>query len=613
MNTIGANYLGNNRCFFSVWAPEKKSMHLHITFPVQQTISMERNDDGYFTASVKNVSAGTRYFFRPEDKNDFPDPASHYQPEGVHGPSEVFDHTSFTWNDQTWQGLPFQHLILYELHVGTFTKDGTFEAIIPFLDELVDTGINALEIMPVSQFPGKRNWGYDGVFPYAVQNSYGGPTGLKKLIDACHQKGIAVFLDVVYNHLGPEGNYFKEFGPYFTKRYCTPWGDAINLDDKWADGVREYFTDNALYWFEHFHVDGLRLDAIHTVFDSSATHFWKLLHKKKEALEKKIGRSLYTIAESDLNDPRVVQDSSLNGFGFTAQWLDDFHHALYALLDPNGKSRYTDFGKIEQLAKAYVEGFVHAGEYVNFRKRKYGASSAGISGNKFIVFNLNHDQAGNRVNGERLSMLVDFERLKIAAASTLLSPYIPMLFMGEEYGDESPFFYFVDHSEKALIKAVQEGRKEEFEDFKDEGEPRDPQDEKTFTDSILNWNSRKEKKHAIMLRWHKALIALRQTNAALQNFNKQDITATPLGKSALAVERSSENHKTNLLILLNFSDQIVSYETIDSAGYYKKILDSTDIEWSLEGISTDPLLHVVNSKASLKLPPLSATVYTINR
>lgn len=608
---VGSTYLGNGRCIFSVWAPEKKSMLLHIISPSSRIISMNSTVEGYFTIEVENVLPGTRYFFRPDDKRDLPDPASQSQPEGVHGPSEILDHKSFSWNDRHWMGLPFENLILYELHVGTFTQEGTFEAIIPRLEDLFDLGINAIEIMPIAQFPGRRNWGYDGVFPYAVQNSYGGATGLKKLVDACHQKGIAVILDVVYNHLGPEGNYFYEFGPYFTKKYCTPWGDAINLDTDWADGVRDFFSDNALYWLEYFHIDGLRLDAIHTVFDSSAVHFWEHLQQKITVIQKKTGRVFHLIAESDLNSPRVIDPVSKNGFGFTAQWLDDFHHALYVLLHPKGKSRYFDFGKIEQLAKAYVEGFVHSGEYVHFRKRKYGASSAGIPGSKFVVFNVNHDQAGNRVNGERLSMLVDFERLKLAAAAMLLAPYIPMLFMGEEYGDETPFFYFVDHSDQELIEAVRKGRAEEFAAFKDEGDSRDPQDEKTFRASIIGWHKRHERKHAILLQWHKTLIALRQTTPPLQAFDKQLIRAEIISDKTLVIHRTTNDNASKLIIALNFAEQPEHYIFGGQENVYRKMIDSTENEWMMDDVEQTLLPKNIKSGSMITLPPCCAVVYSM--
>ncbi|MBU1821504.1 MAG: malto-oligosyltrehalose trehalohydrolase, partial [Bacteroidetes bacterium] len=443
MKQAGAHLRAANECDFTVWAPEKQSMTLHITAPHEQRVAMQKDDMGYFNVLVKGVQPGTRYFFAPNGEKEFPDPASHYQPEGVHGPSEVVDHAAFAWQDKDWRGLPFKDLILYEIHIGTFTSEGTCEAIIPCLDELAATGINAIELMPVSQFAGGRNWGYDGVYPYAVQNSYGGPEGLKKLVDACHSRGIAVFMDVLYNHIGPEGNYFGQYGPYFTDKYSTPWGTAINFDGEWSDGVREYFATNVIHWFDTYHIDGLRLDAVHTIYDTGAVSFWELTRQRIELLQQKIGRTFYLVAESDLNSPRVVKSPEVGGMGFEAQWLDDFHHALYVLLDEKGQERYADFGQMEQLAKAYTDGFVHSGEYVKFRKRKHGASSVGIPGEKFVVFNQNHDQIGNRVGGERLSVLVDFERQKLAAAAVLLSPYVPMLFMGEEYAENTPFFYFV--------------------------------------------------------------------------------------------------------------------------------------------------------------------------
>lgn len=308
MEIVGSEYMGNGRCRFTVWAPEKKSMTLHLVHPQEQEIEMDCAEWGYYTAEIEAASPDIRYYYQPDGEKDFPDPASHYQPEGVHGPSEVVDHGAYTWRDTNWKNLPFQDLVLYELHVGTFTPEGTFEAIIPRLDALKETGINAIELMPVAQFPGNRNWGYDGVYPYAVQNSYGGPIGLKKLVDACHAKGIAVYLDVVYNHLGPEGNYFEKYGPYFSEKYGMPWGKAINYDGAYSDGVREYFANNTLYWLEYYHIDGLRLDAIHTIFDQSAVSFWELLQDKIRALTEQMGKSFYLIAESDLNNPRVVKN-----------------------------------------------------------------------------------------------------------------------------------------------------------------------------------------------------------------------------------------------------------------------------------------------------------------
>lgn len=610
MVTVGSEYEGNGRCRFNVWAPEKKKMVLHLVHPHDTEVEMQLSEWGYFTTELTDIEPGTRYFFKPDGKKDVPDPASHSQPEGVHGPSEVVAHGSFTWRDTTWRNIPLQELVFYELHVGTFTPEGTFEAIIPRLDELKQTGINAIELMPVAQFPGDRNWGYDGVYPYAVQNSYGGPQGLKKLVDACHAKGIAVFLDVVYNHLGPEGNYFEMYGPYFTEKYKTPWGKAINYDGAHSDAVREYFANNTLFWLEHYHLDGLRLDAIHTIFDQSATSFWELLQLKLQPVMEQDNRPFYLIAESDLNSPRVVKRPELGGFGFDAQWLDDFHHALYVLLDKEGLKFYEDFGKMEQLAKAFSEGFVHSGEYVTFRKKTFGASSANVPGDRFVAFAQNHDQIGNRINGERLSVLVSFDRLKLAAAAVMLSPYIPMLFMGEEYGEDTPFLYFVSHSDKKLIKAVRQGRKEEFADYKWEGSPPDPQAQKTFKRSKLQWEKREKGHHQKLLKWHQALLRLRTTLPALQNFNKADIQVETIGQKALVLHRQSQDQAHQLLAVFNFSEAELRYKLPDMVPDWQMVLNSADEEWLQKSATYK---SKVKQKAKggelITLTPLSILVY----
>jgi maltooligosyltrehalose trehalohydrolase len=597
---IGATYLGNGHTEFTVWAPLKEKMVLHIVHPFDKETEMQKDALGYFHV-VEKVGAGCKYFFKVDGK-DLADPASQLQPEGVHGPSEVIDHTIYSWKDEKWKGLSFSDLILYELHVGTFTGEGTFEAIIPKLDHLVDTGINAIELMPAAQFPGERNWGYDGVFPYAVQNSYGGPQGLKKLVDACHQKGIALFLDVVYNHLGPEGNYFESFAPYFTDKYKTPWGKAVNFDDAWSDGVKKFFSDNAIYWLKHFHIDGLRFDAVHYVIDLGAVHFWESIHEKICALENETGKKFHTIAESDLNSPKVTRPQKNGGWGFTAQWLDDFHHALYVLLHDKGKKFYADFGRMEQLVKSYKDGFVHDGGYVTFRKRKHGASSAGVSGDKFIVFTDNHDQAGNRATGARLTALVDHERIKLAAAACLLSPYIPMLFMGEEYGEDAPFLYFVSHSDQDLIRKVQEGRKNDFSHFDWSEEPPDPQDEKTFLRSKLQWNKLDQKINQNLLQWYKMLIQLRKNHPALKNFNKADVSAIAHG-DILVLERQSASRQHRFIALFNFSETETQTFNLPANANWKKQIDSTVMQ---------TLPATVPGSQSVHLPPLTVTAYETN-
>jgi maltooligosyltrehalose trehalohydrolase len=600
----GAKFIHENETVFSVWAPLKENMILHL-FEPNRKISMLKDPHGYFNVSVADVRPGAHYCFMPDGGKDLPDPSSNFQPLTVHGPSAVVDHNDFKWTDSAWRGIPFSQLVIYELHVGTFTTEGNFETIIPQLDELKEIGINALQLMPVAQFPGNRNWGYDAVFPYAVQNSYGGPSGLKKLINACHEKGLAVFLDVVYNHIGPEGNYFSEFGPYFTHKYTTPWGDAINFDDQWCDGVRDYFINNALYWFYHYHFDGLRLDATHMVFDNSAIHFWEELQNRVKGLQQAVGRPLYLIAESDLNSPKTINDPSIGGYGMTAQWLDDFHHALYVIVDKNGKERYYDFGSMEQLSKAYTDGFVHSGEFVKFRKRKHGASSVGIPGDRFVAFNLNHDQIGNRPGGERLCMLVNNERLKIAAAALLLAPYVPMLFMGEEYADRSPFYYFVSHSDPALVDAVRKGRKEEFKNFPSNEEPPDPQAEKTFLDSKLQWSKRRDPHHVEILEWHQVLLKIRKHHPALKSFSKNDVRTHTIAEEGLIIFRKNDEHR--LMCAINFSEAPITFKIPFSADQWITILDSKSYQHGekfKDGNSRD-----ISTMDQVTIPALTVRIY----
>ncbi|MHA4739667.1 malto-oligosyltrehalose trehalohydrolase [Dyadobacter sp. MSC1_007] len=611
MNFLGPHY-ENQEAIFTVWAPEKEQMRLHIVAPEQKVIEMAKDEWGYFSTRLTGVNAPLQYYFEPEKGKKLPDPASHYQPEGVHGPSQLVDHSRFEWQDATWKNIPQKELIFYEIHVGTFTPEGTFDAIIPRLKDLAETGITALEIMPVSQFSGGRNWGYDGVFPIAVQNSYGGPDGFKRLIDAAHQHGLAVILDVVFNHIGPEGNCFADFGPYFTEKYRTPWGNAMNFDDAWSDGVRAYFSDAIMHWYQHYHLDGLRIDAIHTMFDNGAVSFWELVSEKLKEAQQRFGRPFYLIAESDLNSPRVVQPTAVGGYDLAAQWLDDFHHALYVLLDKNGQERYKDFGQMQQLAKAYTDGFVHSGEYVLFRQRRHGASSAGLSGDTFVVFNQNHDQVGNRVGGERLSVLVDFERQKLAAAAILLSPYLPMLFMGEEYGEDAPFFYFVSHSDPELIRMVSEGRKKEFEAYGWDKEPPEAHDEQTFEKSKIDWNKRLTGKHNVMLRWHKTLIALRKAHPALGNFRKNDVRVNLAG-NAFVLHRRSEDQAHEMACCFNLSDSPATIYLPESKPHWKKVLDSQDQEWHPDGSSvTDALPQNARASEMITLEGTGVVVFVSN-
>lgn len=396
---IGAIFLEDGRCRFIVWAPLLKKVELRI-FPRSGArhdspllVPMEKDGLGYWKAVVDDALPDRHYLYRLDGEKERPDPASYSQPDGVHNPSQVIDHSSFKWGDENWKGIPLSEMIMYELHVGTFTEEGTFDALIPRLDELLDLGINTIELMPVAQFPGERNWGYDGVHPFAVQNSYGGPSGLKRLVNECHKKGIAVILDVVYNHLGPEGNYLRDFAPYFTDKYKTPWGEAINFDDPYSDDVRNFFIENALYWFRKFHIDALRLDAVHAILDMSAKPFLEELAERVEDFSREVGREFYLVAESNLNDTKIIERRELGGYGIDAQWCDDFHHSLRVLLSGDNEGYYTDFGTVENLAKSLREGFVYSGQYSKYRKRSYGNSSKHIPAGQFIVFSQNHDRS----------------------------------------------------------------------------------------------------------------------------------------------------------------------------------------------------------------------------
>jgi maltooligosyltrehalose trehalohydrolase len=475
---LGATPIAANTTEFVVWAPLCESVDVEIVHPVKEILPLVCVDAGYFVGRA-SVGSGARYYLRPDGGDGRPDPVSRCQPEGVHGPSEVVD-PAFPWQDGAWEGLPLRDYIIYELHIGTFTEAGTFDAAIDRLDYLHELGITAIEIMPVAQFPGERNWGYDGVQPFAVQNSYGGPEALKRLIDACHARSIAVILDVVYNHLGPEGNYLGEFAPYFTDKYKTPWGPAVNVDGEHSDGVRRFFIDNAVEWITDYHFDALRLDAVHGILDTSAHPFLAELTDAVHMQGRKLGRDVYLIAESDLNDVRMIQPTRDGGLGMDAQWTDDFHHSLHTLLTREDTGYYADYGTLRHFAESLRKGFVYAGDYSQYRKRRHGNQPDGARAQQFVVCSQNHDQIGNRMLGDRLTTLVDREKLKLAASCLLLSPFVPLLFMGEEYGETKPFPYFIHHSDAELVEAVRRGRKEEFAAFAWKGEPLDPQSAETF-------------------------------------------------------------------------------------------------------------------------------------
>ena len=581
---IGARYLGGHRCEFVVWAPPHQAVTVQLVTPSAKSIPMRPDGDGYWRAAAKDVPPDSRYQYLVDGGPPRPDPASHAQPDGVHGPSQIIDHAAFAWGDGDWRGRPAAEMILYELHVGAFTPDGTFDAVIPRLDALREVGITAVELMPVTPFPGVRNWGYDGIAPFAVHQAYGGPAGLKRLVDACHARDLAVVLDVVYNHLGPEGNYLAEFGPYFTSKYTTPWGSAINFDDAWSDGVRNYFIENALHWFSHYHIDALRLDAVHGIRDRSASPFLMELAERTAACSADAGRRVALIAESDLNDARILRPRSAGGYGLDAQWSDDYHHALHTLLTGETQGYYEDFGSAAQMAKAMRDGFVFSGQYSRYRKRRHGNPSADRPAEQFVVFAQNHDQVGNRLNGDRLSTLVSFESLKLSAGAVALAPAVPLLFMGEEYGEEAPFLYFVSHDDPGLIEAVRRGRKEEFLAFRWSGEPPDPQAEETFLRSKLTWALRDTGRHRLLLEYYCELFRLRKKTPPLArpDRNRLDVHVSE-GSPVLTVRGWTD--RVEVRCLFNFGKSDAEVPMPDRSVRWEKLIDSADSRWGGSGSS----------------------------
>lgn len=498
----------------SVWAPFAADVALRTG---DRTLPLKHSEDGWWRLS-EGLLPGTDYAFFTDGRGPFPDPRSMQLPKGVHGPSRTVDHNAFEWHDSGWRAAPLASGVIYELHAGTFTEAATFDGVIGSLDYLCDLGITHIELMPVNSFSGTRGWGYDGVGLFAPQESYGGPEGLKRLVDACHGRGIAVLLDVVYNHLGPEGNYLKHFGPYFAGHYSSAWGDAVNLDGPYSHEVRRFFIDNALMWLSDYHMDGLRIDAVHALIDTSAIHFLEELAAAVRRLEAETGRPLTLIAESDLNDPRVVTPTEANGMGIDAQWSDDFHHAVHAVVTGEQAGYYSDFGRMEDIARAFTDVFVYGGRYSPFRKRVHGRPVEKLSGSRFLGYIQNHDQIGNRAGGERIEFLAAPGRIRAAAALVFFAPFVPMIFQGEEWGATTPFLYFTDHADASLGKAVREGRAREFAAFGWRPEDlMDPQSEETFARSTLNWKEADQEPHRATLRWYRDLIGLRKTRACLKD------------------------------------------------------------------------------------------------
>jgi maltooligosyltrehalose trehalohydrolase len=493
---------------FRVWAPTRRRVDV---IAGERRLSMEQVEHGWWEISDGGARAGTRYGYSLDGGADRPDPRSPSQPDGVLGLSEVIDHDAYAWNDGAWRGMPLAGSVLYELHVGTFSPKGTLDGVIERLPHLVELGIDAIELMPVAEFSGHRGWGYDGVDLFAPHHAYGGPAALRRLVDACHSRGLGVVLDVVYNHLGPVGNFLSEFGPYFNDRHQTDWGAPFNFDGAESDEVRRFVVDNALMWIRDYHVDGLRLDAVHAIVDQTPLNILEQLAQEVEALGAKLGRSIFIIAESDLNDPRLVRSRDAGGHGLDAAWSDDWHHALHAAITGERTGYYEDFGSLELLGKALRQAWVYDGVWSTHRQKMRGRKASGLPSHSFVIAVQNHDQVGNRAAGDRLSALVDEGVLKVAAALLLTAPFTPMLFQGEEWASSSPFQYFTDHADPELGRAVSEGRRTEFAAFGwDPDLVPDPQSLSTFDRSKLAWGEVDEPFHRRILEWYRDLIRLRR-------------------------------------------------------------------------------------------------------
>ena len=503
---------------FSVWAPAASQVEVEVAGqPDQMSQENAVPGSGWWSADVPDVVAGIDYGFRLDGGEVLPDPRSLRQPFGITGLSRSYDHSAFRWTDRSWRGGPLHGSVIYELHLGTFTAEGTFDAAIGRLDHLRDLGVQSVELMPVATFPGKYGWGYDGINLWSVHEPYGGPDGLKRFVDACHARGLAVLLDVVYNHVGI-GNRLGDFGPYFTEAHVTPWGPAVNLDQPGSDEVRAFLIGNALMWLRDYHLDGLRLDAVHALEDHRALHFLEELATEVQALAARLNRELVLVAESDTNDPLMVTSREAGGQGLTAQWSDDFHHAVHAAITGERQGYYCDFGSLATLAKTYTKVFFHDGIWSAFRGRTHGrqVDVFRVPAHRFLGYLQDHDQIGNRAAGDRISATLPADLVRVGAGLVLTSPFTPMLFMGEEWGADTPWQYFTDHVEPWLAKAVAEGRKAEFTAHGwGEADVPDPQDKQAFLRSKLDWTQLDREPYLGILAWYRELIALRRARPEL--------------------------------------------------------------------------------------------------
>lgn len=593
---VGHSY-HEGTCDFTVWAPNCSQVNL--LFEDTKPLKMQKAKGGYWKTTT-SVKPNALYQFLLDEKVVKPDPASHFQPNGVFGKSKVVDHREFPWEDKDWTGLDLKDLLFYELHVGTFTPQGTFQSTKERIKELAEFGFNAVELLPITQFSGKRNWGYDGVFPFSIQNTYGTPNDFKALVNECHLHGVALFIDLVYNHLGPEGNCLNDYGPYFPSDKMGRWGATINLDGPLSHGVRAYFLQNTLHWLNHYRIDGIRLDAILSMQDSSPTHFLQELNQTVDKYRERTGKKVHLIAETSYNISEVMLPKERGGFGFDGQWLDDFQHALFTLLTQERAGYYQPYGDLRHLIEALSDAYVYVGFDSSFRPRRSDESFRCIPANSFIVFSQNHDQVGNRLLGDRLICISGLEAAKLAAGMVLLSPYVPLLFMGEEYGETAPFLFFTDYQSKQLIDNIREGRRKEFADFHWQGDVPEPQSLETFEKSKLNWQQRYLGLGKKISSYYRALIQLRKKHAIFHSYvNRQIKHITCQNDKILFIQKQAQTGQTQAVIIANFSKEPKTYSFPFNGSGYRKVLDSADSAWAGQGSSVPETavkgdIHTIN-------------------
>jgi maltooligosyltrehalose trehalohydrolase len=594
-----------------VWAPFATRVEVELVTTGSRH-PLEPAADGYHRGVVP-ARAGDRYLLALDGSLGLPDPASRHQPDGVHGPSEVVDPSVWRWTDGGWPGLALDGLVVYECHVGTLTPGGTFDAAIGELDRLAELGVTAVELMPVAQFPGGRNWGYDGVLAWAVQDTYGGPAGLARFVDAAHQRGLGVLLDVVYNHVGPEGNVLGRYGPYFTDRYRTPWGEALNFDGPGSDEVRRYFVESAVAFVIDHHVDGFRLDAVHAIVDPSSRPFVEELREAVADSGRQAGRRVLVIAESSANDPRLVRREERGGMGLDAVWNDDFHHALRVALTGERREYYVDFDGAPDLVRALGHGYVYTGQRSAFRGRRHGRPADGVPSRRFIAFSTNHDHVGNRPAGDRLDHSIGLEARKLAPTVVLLSPFTPLLFMGEEYGERRPFPYFVSHTDPELLDAVRRGRRAEFAGWEwggrgsggampdpaDGGVP-DPADEATFRSAVIDPSQRLTGDGAVLWALYRRLLELRREVPVLADPGAHTRATHEAG--TVVLRRTSEDQQA--VVVLRFAPDPAA--VVVPPGPWRLLLDTAATEWAGPGTSVPPTLPL--GQTEITLAPWSAVL-----